>query len=923
MNVHDQIIALNNPTGAVIHHPVLTNSQIKVAKITPGIFRKITAIAERNPVKTTFLCATILTAGSALFFVGSLVALIASGVFLLLGASLAIIHALAIKDVYTKNQSARALNELELAGCLSIKEATHLKKRVLQSGSEKEICHVLIAYLKAKGKFSADELNSLQQLPSVIKIQLQVSVKMKDEIQKELSIAISQLEKSSFIGKLDEAIKQQNRATFQKLLISHYHEIAEKQKTVGNMVGCYKNREMCEKMKGVAANDSFFTFIRLNTQEKLFRSFDEKLKTEINQLEEKAAEIGKLDAKKPANQKEIDEKIHVMKKLQVELGDRVKHVNALHAEAIQLLQEYRFISDKPDYLFAIHRGNYKQKFARLDEMLKTLYPQLKHTFGELPLSPVKTKASSASSAPINPIDKVNQKIGEVEKKLQNDKDSFKLKKQLASLIRTRKDLETVKKLRSDESQTIGSLDNSAANLNKKSIVIIPCSFGTGHKTAANALKEQIGSGANVKIIDPTDYEKGFLVPETDWVYQLGRFLGKEWSSTKAFNWILQEQKYWMINFENKMDKFIRGLFGMEGKTGVAAAAQGKDSSPKRLIRLHFLMERPDLIVTTYHMDLNPLIEVAQELGLPLLHLPTDLDIKMKEVFGKKTPNYNHFKTFLPDNNPLTMQTMEPLTPSFVHMETKTNSTEKEVAGIAFRPEFYIERTKDEIAAIKKEKGIDPDATVVLISSGGNGQELPYPEMLLNGPNNGKKYHMIVIAGGNKAAGDKLNRKLESGKHFITGSNPNVTLEVAEDPFVATQNSPYFVGGSELTRLHAIGDIAISKPGGLSLGEFLQTGVPIISDRRVTPMNWEDFNIEVIRAKNRGLPYTGSENFLGLLDQVASLGKKPENHRFELFIRQMASMIANVEDDTDQMLRESRRYLNINGISASPKGAAAV
>ena len=65
--------------------------------------------------------------------------------------------------------------------------------------------------------------------------------------------------------------------------------------------------------------------------------------------------------------------------------------------------------------------------------------------------------------------------------------------------------------------------------------------------------------ARVKIIDPTDFDKGFLVPETDWVYKLGKLLGKEWSSTKAFNWILQEQKYWMVNFENKMDRFVRGL----------------------------------------------------------------------------------------------------------------------------------------------------------------------------------------------------------------------------------------------------------------------------------------------------------------------------------------------------------------------------
>lgn len=171
--------------------------------------------------------------------------------------------------------------------------------------------------------------------------------------------------------------------------------------------------------------------------------------------------------------------------------------------------------------------------------------------------------------------------------------------------------------------------------------------------------------------------------------------------------------------------------------------------------------------------------------------------------------------------------------------------------------------------------------------------------------------MIVIAGGNNAVGNALNEKKKIGEKFITGKNPNVTLEVAEDPYEGTEDQPYYIGASELSRLHAISDVAISKPGGLSLGELLQTGVPIIPDRRVIPMEWEDFNIEVIRQKNRGKPFTGTEDFLSLINEVASLGKKPANYRFQLFIRQMAKMITTIEDDTNPTLVESRRYRNYN------------
>ena len=190
-----------------------------------------------------------------------------------------------------------------------------------------------------------------------------------------------------------------------------------------------------------------------------------------------------------------------------------------------------------------------------------------------------------------------------------------------------------------------------------------------------------------------------------------------------------------------------------------------------------------------------------------------------------------------------------------YFKVKPESEVKEVAGMALRPEFYISRGNDEIAAIKKEKGIDPEAKVILVLSGGSGTGTSLSDMLLNAPNDGKKYHMIVVVGGNKAAGNALNQKREGEKKFITGKNPNVTLEVAEDPFAATPAQPYFIGASELSRLHAISDVAISKPGGSSIGELLQTGVPIIPDRRVSPMEWEDFNIEVLAQKKRGKPFT--------------------------------------------------------------------
>ena len=454
-------------------------------------------------------------------------------------------------------------------------------------------------------------------------------------------------------------------------------------------------------------------------------------------------------------------------------------------------------------------------------------------------------------------------------------------------------------------------------LKNKSVLLATCSYGTGHKRAAEALAKQIeGAGGRVAILDPTAGGDGIFIKDIDWVNNIARKFGSDGTSVKAFNWILQEQQYWMVNLENKVDGFIRGLFGIKGKNGVATQNKGIDNIRKERLRQQFLMQRPDLVVTTYHMDLNTYLEVCEELGIPLLHLPTDLDVKAWEVFNDTPPDYQHFKCFLPDASESTLKSAAPLTKAHLQYEQNID-WHREVAGIALRPEFYLERSVEEIKKLKEERGIDPEAKVVLVLSGGNGQEVPYPEDLMNSDDsNGQKYHMIVVAGGNKAAGDRLNAmRKKTEDRFITGKNRNVTVEVAKGPETGTQASPYFIGAGELSRLHAIADAAITKPGGLSMAELLQTGVPILADRRVIPMSWEDFNIAVVQQKNRGDVYEpegfqqrlgrildkeNRSHFIEKLDKVIALGKQPQKDCSKMFTQQMFEMINKAESDQSIM-----------------------
>lgn len=656
-------------------------------------------------------------------------------------------------------------------------------------------------------------------------------------------------EAQAFVEQKKLVLKSKNERSFRNALVTHYTDLSQLQKKQGNIIESYKTMEIANKIKGASSRKVYETFVRLQKQLAVFDNHD--------QLLSKIA-----DGLKELNEPEREQ-----------LKEKLKD---LHQATSELLVGYSHVSRKIDDIFAVYRGNFAHKFRKIDQLTR-------NSFTNLPLAPEKVAVTTAQKCTTIP---------DLKKKLEELKKSGNTT-QAKSLERTLKDLQTIEEIKAKNGFT-------------KSVVIGTCSFGTGHKITAQALKEHIGKAAHVRIIDPT---VEILVEHRDWMYKLGKFLGIDLSGAKTFNWILQKQKYWIVNLENKIDNFFCRVF-KKRKNGIAAPGDVKSN---QILRQHLLMERPDLIATTYHMDLNIFLDVAREMGIPLVHIPTDMDVKMDEVFIGGIKPGRHFKIFIPDDNVATLKsanlglnnlhfkkgqgesgsTGDP-TPADPHNFRKNGG---EVAGIPLRPEFYIQRTAQEIAEIKKEHGIDPEAKVVLVLSGGNGQELPYPEMLMNAPNNGQKYHMIIVAGGNKAAGDKFIK--------LSAKNPNVTIEVAMDPSVATEKTPYYVGASEMSRLHAISDVAITKPGGVSIAELLQTGVPMIPDRRMTPMVWEDFNIDVVKDSKRGLPYTGKENFLDLLDKVVSFGKKPKADRSKWFTEVMEEMIAEAEADVK--LVQQRKY----------------
>lgn len=865
-----------------------------------SLFGKATQAIQRHPKITLAAVGITVGLGATLMATGVIAAMIAAAALLALSIAIVTWRLIAIHRNIEEERTFNTIDNLELAGLLTAREAHDLKKTLYQPAVYQKNLEKQFQSWKASQQFSAEECEQLIHL-----LEKKDSHKIFKEIQKiafnesgearpernlksakgEVQTCLNQLAKSSHVKKLTEAFQNNDKTAFRKSLVAHFTELGQLQKKNENLIASYCYQDLAEKFSDSSDDAIYATFVRVSRQKTLFESHERILSHMAKRLNA-IYQLGQADGNELLQIKEKAVELH-----------KVSH---------QILGDYGIISNEVDDLFACYRGNFAQQYRIIEDLLQSLCSQKGQSLpslGELPLAPGQKAAAAADKPARTPglRDTLKKKLDNIHQELQRDqlseRDKARLVAQAKSLERTLTDLQTVEKMKADNGV-------NPSPHNKKSVLIATCSFGTGHKQTAQALKGHLGNGAHVTILDPTEYGSEF-VKENDFFYKIGKKFGKEWSSVKIFNWILAEQKYWMVNIENKIDSVLCRILKKQ-KNGVAKQAKGQDTGMKQLLRKRFLMERPDLLVTTYHMDLNPFIEVAEEMGIPLMHVPTDLDVKLGEVFGRSGPSYPHFKTFLPDNNKATLETANLLDAEHIHREV-VDGQEPQVAGIALRPEFYIKRSDEEIAAIKKERGIDPEATVVLVLSGGNGQELPYPEMLMNSASNGKKYHMIVVAGSNNAAGNNLNKKRKENERFIKGKNPNVTIEVAEDPAIGTEKTPYFIGASELSRLHAIANVAITKPGGLSIGELLQTGVPMILDRRITPMNWEDFNIDVIREQRRGLPYTGRNDLVELIETVAAFGKKPKPNYSKWFTAEMMDMIAKVEDATDPVFAQHRKY----------------
>lgn len=385
------------------------------------------------------------------------------------------------------------------------------------------------------------------------------------------------------------------------------------------------------------------------------------------------------------------------------------------------------------------------------------------------------------------------------------------------------------------------------------VLIFTCSYGGGHASAAKAVTGYLQQGGfAVQVVDTTRDRQFRSHSEV-----IGDYM---------FNEVVLKRQWY--EYHNFIDK-LKSLF--QGQLVQPCPAPWCNTQRKDLFRSAILESSPDLIVTVYHMDLLPMLEVAVDLGnLPLLHLATDIDIKMHEVFSRNgpVPSYPRFMVGVPFDISATWDTIAPL-----------DKSKTFVSGYPVRDAFLKPAPDAETLAAQRAEIAPAGTLLVLVMTGGGGQDVPWPELLANsGSGQGVPVHVMVVAGGNNKMAQRLSvalpgrQELVPGRTVWSGSAEDVTVEVVTDPANTNEEKPYFLGADRLSFLMDVSDALITKPGGGTTAEAAYRGVPAVFDATAGLLHWEDFTVKAFENHKRGIRMTAEKDLKSTLKKAIGYGR---------------------------------------------------
>ncbi len=353
---------------------------------------------------------------------------------------------------------------------------------------------------------------------------------------------------------------------------------------------------------------------------------------------------------------------------------------------------------------------------------------------------------------------------------------------------------------SDVQTTVTSALHTSAKLKprRKKIVIFTCHAGGGHMSATAAITDYLRDDFDISAVNST----GEILKDFDFI-RMATFTSVDCED--FYNWLLRNNLYWLSNLYTK--------------TGAVFTSWMKDSITK--IFLSYLKQNKfDLIISVMPLINGSILETAQQLNIPFLQIPTDIDAHTF-VNGMKSPRYNKYHYFMSFEDP---QVREKIAGADLLPEQIT------VAGFPIRQSFF---EKKDIPKIKQDFGIPADKKVVMVLMGAAGSKACY-KYVKRLAKSKTPMHIVACVGRSEDLRTKI-AGVELPPH-ISISTVGFTTRISD--------------------LMAVANVLITKTGTCSFCEGIYSGVPMILDNIYGSLEVEAFNLDFAKKYKLGDIVTG-------------------------------------------------------------------
>jgi len=329
---------------------------------------------------------------------------------------------------------------------------------------------------------------------------------------------------------------------------------------------------------------------------------------------------------------------------------------------------------------------------------------------------------------------------------------------------------------------------------KKKIIIFTSSGGGGHEAAAKAID---GYLKNDYQIEHTYIFSHVLVP-LDLISHIT--FGKA-NGEKFYNWLICKKYLRLLNMFARLGKWVFSI---------------SKNSVRRHIKNYLTINRPDLIISVIPYVNDGILTAAQELAIPFILIPTDLDAT-NFISNLDTSKHKGFWLISSFNDQAIKE---------IIMDVRIPESQLLVGGFPVRTSFF---TSKDTRAIKKEHSIPEDKPVLFMLMGAAGSDVMYDfTQELN--NISFPLHLILILGRNGQLRPKLEALIAQSK-FLTATIFDVTDLIAD--------------------LMAVSDLCIIKSGSVSVSETIYSNLPILLDATGPILKWEQFNHTFVKKHGFG------------------------------------------------------------------------